>query len=368
MPIEAIALQMTPKLGLKGAVHLLERFGDARSIFAASYDELIEEGELRDDIARAILSREGFAAAEREMAYCQKHDIRPIASTDADFPPLLREINDYPAVIYLRGAIDALHGKCIAMVGTRHATPYGEEQCRRLVHEMAERIPDAVIVSGLAFGIDAAAHRASLEANLRTVAVLANALPDVSPATHRSLARTIVDRGGALITEQHSQCKQRGTFYLARNRIIAGLASGTIVVESPAWGGSLNTAHHADGYGRTVMALPGRATDPASEGTNHLIRTHKAQLVCSAADIIEELAWDLGEHPQLHREQPAEERLTAEERQLLDCFTDQDPTTTEELLLRSKFDAGMLTALLVGLELAGKIRLLPGNRYMKLCN
>lgn len=368
MSIEAIALQMTSGLGTKGAVHLLEVFGDARRIFEASREELIERGELRPDVARAIHQREAFRMAEKEWAYCQKHQIQVIASTDAAFPQLLREIPDYPPVIYLQGNPEALSNNTLAMVGTRKATPYGEELCRKLVRETAERMPRIVIVSGLAFGIDAAAHRAAIEYGVRTVAVLANALPDVSPATHRALGRTILERGGALITEQHSQSKQRGTFYLARNRLIAGLSAGTIIVESPAWGGSLNTAAHADSYGRTVMALPGRATDPASEGTNHLIRSHKAQLITSGNDIFEELAWDLGEDPTLHAPKPSDERLTADEERLLACFTHNDPFTIDELHLESGFDPGLLTALLVGLELAGKIRLVPGNRYMKLCD
>nr|MBE6191418.1 DNA-protecting protein DprA [Rikenellaceae bacterium] len=368
MKLEAVALQMTPGLGLRGAVHLLEVFGDARRIFAASAEELVLRAELRPSVAEAIAGRKAFAAAERELQHCQRHGISILASTDADYPPLLREIPDYPPVLYVQGDVRALQGHLLAMVGTRTATPYGQEQCRRLVGGLAERIPNLVIVSGLAYGIDVAAHRAALEFGVRTVGVVANTLPGVTPTTHAHVAREMVEAGGAIVTELHSQSKQKGEFYLARNRLIAALVSGTIVVESPAGGGSLNTAAHADSYHRSVMAVPGRANDRNSFGTNHLIRTHKAQLVTSAEDVLEELMWDFSESPQHFAPPPVTEQLTADEAGLLGCFRTTDPLSMEQLHEVTGLSTGELTALLVGLELAGKVRLLPGNRYMKLCD
>lgn len=365
MTIEDIALQMTPGIGVKGAAHLLETFGDARSIFAASADELVQRAEIRPDLAREILRRQGFAPAEREMAYCRRNHIEIIASTDPDYPPLLRETPDFPAVLYVMGERRVLSQRCLTIVGTRQATPYGQTMCSRLIDGLAERVPRLCIVSGLAFGIDVAAHRAALAAKVPTVAVLANALPGVSPAQHAGVARDILAEGGALVTELHSQSKQKGNFYLARNRILAGLSAGCIVVESPDSGGSLFTAHSADSINRTVMAVPGRATDRSSAGTNHLIRNRKAQLVLSADDVIRELMWDLGEDPATFRPSAPTPELTAGETQLLGHFTD-DPVDLETLAARSGLDPGELAALLVGLELSGAIRQLPGNRYMKL--
>lgn len=269
MTIEDIALQMTPGIGVKGAVHLLGIFGDARGIFAAAPEELAMKAALREDIIRNIVHRKGFAAAEKELGYCRRNSISAIASTDPEFPALLREIPDYPHVLYLKGNAAALSARCVAMVGTRRATPYGQTMCNRLVEGLAAQVPGLCIVSGLAFGIDVAAHRAALAAGVRTVAVLANPLPGVMPAQHTAVARDILDHGGALVTELHSQTRQNGTAYLARNRIIAGLGAGCVVVESPDSGGSLATAHCADGYDRSVMAVPGRATDGMSSGTNH---------------------------------------------------------------------------------------------------
>lgn len=366
MTLEDIALQLTPQLGVRGAVHLLDLFGDARTIFSVSERDLCGEAQLRPEVARAVVRRTGFAAAERELAHCRRCGITPVASTDEAYPPLLREISDYPHVLYIKGAVDALRARCLSVVGTRSATPYGETMCGRLVGGLAERVPGLAIVSGLAFGIDVAAHRAALAHDVPTVAVLANALPEVVPSAHAAVARELVDRGGALVSELPSATRQKGTFYLARNRIIAALSAGTIVVESPDSGGSLVTAHYADDYGRTVMAVPGRATDRASAGTNHLIRNRKALLTLTADDVVEHLMWDLGVAPATLRPRAATAELTPDERGLLGCFPTDDPLTVDALREVTGLDPGALATLLVSLELAGAIRQLPGNRYMKL--
>ena len=288
MAIDDIALTLVPGLGVKGVVHLLEVFGTAQAIFAASADELSGRAELRPDIARSIAARKSHPEAERELRHCRRHGITPLASTDDAYPALLREIPDYPHVLYIKGNAEVLSQRCLSMVGTRRISTYGQRLCDELVRGLT-RIPQVVVVSGLAFGVDVACHRAALAAGIPTVGVLANPLPDVTPAQHTSVALDMIERGGALISELHSQSKQRGTFYLARNRIIAGLSAGTVVIESPASGGSLATAHYADGYDRTVMAPPGRTTDANSFGTNSLIRNRKAQLVLTADDVIANL-------------------------------------------------------------------------------
>lgn len=365
MRLEDLALQFTPGLGVKGVVHLLACFGDAEQIFQASAEELIGRAELRAEVARAVVERRGFAAAEAEVAYCRRHQITPLASTDAAYPALLREIPDYPHIIYVRGCVEALSKRCLSMVGTREATPYGQQLCNRFVGELAGRVPDLCIVSGLAFGIDVASHRAAIAERVPTVGVLANVLPGVMPTAHTQVAREILDQGGALVTELHSQTKQNGSFYLARNRIIAGLSEGCIVVESGAKGGSLVTAHYADSYNRCVMAPPGRITDRTSSGTNHLLCNHKAEMILSAEDIIRHLGWDLGENPGLVRPKAENPPLTKDEEGLLGCFRTSDPLPLEELVELTGLNSGELATLLLGLELSGAIQQLPGNRYMR---
>ena len=364
MTLEDLALQLTPGIGLKGAVHLLECFGTAERIFAATEEELLHQAELRPEPARQILRRSGFAAAEKEIKYCRKHDIKAIASTDPEYPALLREIPDYPAVIYIMGDPDVLTKRCLSVVGTRDYTPYGQHICNKLVLGLAEQVKDLAIVSGTAYGVDITSHRAALCAGIPSVAVLPCALPHITPADHTLVVREILKQGGALLSELHSQSRLHSSIHIARNRLIAALSAGCVVVESPDGGGSLITARFADEYNRTVMAVPGRATDRTSSGTNHLIRNRKAQLVLSAEDIIAEMGWDLD--PTFRRPAPETPSLTHEEAELLACFRTSDPLSVDALREQSGLDPGALAALLLGLELAGAIRQLPGNRYMKL--
>lgn len=160
MTIEDIALQMTPGIGVKGAVHLLGVFGSARDIFAAAPDELAGEAGLREEIAREIVRRRGFAAAEKELEHCRRNGIAAIASTDPEYPPLLREIPDYPHVLYIKGDTEALSARCLSMVGTRNATPYGQTMCNRLVEGLAAQVPGLCIVSGLGFRDPTSRHTA----------------------------------------------------------------------------------------------------------------------------------------------------------------------------------------------------------------
>ena len=336
-------------------------------VFSASADELTKKARLRPELARAILQKKAFADAEREVKHCRKHGIEIIASTDAQYPALLRETADYPHVLYVLGSPKALGKTTLTMVGTRRMTPYGQQMADRLIGELADRVPDTVIVSGLAFGIDTACHRAALAFGMPTVGIIASALPGITPAQHTAVARDMIEHGGAVVSELHSQTRQNGNFYHSRNRLLAGISGGTVVVESPAEGGSMDTARLADGYNRTLMAVPGRATDFASAGTNLLIRTQRAQMVCTGEDIVREMMWDQNRPGDLiDRPTAAPAALTRDEEGLLGCFRTDDPISAEELCELSGLGFGELSALLLGLEMAGAVRQLPGNRYMKL--
>ena len=371
MQIEDIALTMVRGLGVKGIVHLLECFGSAAEVFAQSAESLAVGAELRDDIVRNILSRSSFAEAERELQYCRRNDIRPVASTDHEYPQIMRETDDYPHVIYVRGSTEALSKRTITFVGTRQMTPYGERVCNTLIGGLAERLPDLCIVSGLAYGIDGASHRAAILNGIPTVAVIANALPDVSPTAHTQLARDIISRGGAIVTELNSQSRQKGNFYISRNRIMAALGYGTVVVESNASGGSLATAKFADGYNRSVMAVPGRISDTFSTGCNLLIRNRKAQAVISAEDIITELMWDMDLPADIRSATGGSdilEQLLPVERRILECFGTSDTLSSAELSDRTGMNIGELSAHLMSMEISGAVRQLPGNIFEKLIN
>jgi len=200
-------------------------------------------------------------------------EVKSLKIADPKYPSLLEEISDAPKVLYYVGDLGALDAPCLAIVGTRRSTPYGEATAFQMAKILAQR--GVTIVSGLAFGIDSLAHKGALEGGGRTVAVLAQGLPEIRPATHTSLARRIVAEGGLLISERSPGPINR-LEYLVRNRIISGLSSGVLVVEAGERSGALNTAHHALDQNRDVMAIPGRLTDEMSLGCNRLLRNGAA--------------------------------------------------------------------------------------------
>lgn len=367
MVIEDLALLFIRGLGSRGIVHLIDHFGSAEAIYGASLHTLINDAGLRKDVAERIVAGEGMREAEQEIRYCQKHNICAIAATDDDYPELMRETSDRPHVIFVKGNINALHQRTLSMVGTREASPSGLHVTDKLIGDLAKQIDDLCIVSGLAYGIDSACHRAALSHGATTIAVVADTLPNVSPAPNRNLAEEILRNGGAIISELHSQSKQNGQLFIARNRIIAALSMGTIVVESPASGGSLATAEIADSYNRTVMAIPGRITDSSSFGSNNLIRTGKARMILTANDIIEELGWTTS--------QPAAEEcnngdnldgLTPSERLIYDALNSATSLNWAELTAATGLTMGELAMVLMDMELKGYIRCLPGKRYERI--
>lgn len=365
MILDELALAFVPDLGVRGIAHLMEIYDSAEMVYAQKEHNLILCAELRRDIAARITQKVGYAEAEREVAYCQKHGIKITSYVDDDYPTLLREAADRPHVVYSVGDIKALQSPHIlSVVGTRRISAYGESVCAKIIPELAEMFPDLVVVSGLAFGCDAAAHRAALAAKVRTVGVVANKLPDITPAQHRNLAKDIVENGGAIITELNSQSKQNGSYYIPRNRIIAGVAEGVLVVESPANGGSLSTAKAADAYSRTIMAVPGRITDTRSEGTNHLIKTNAAQLVTSARDIAMALGWEIpGAMPQRVYFDP--HQVTPKERTVYNVIADSsDGVTLDKIAEETNLSVSEVSTILLNMELAAMVRQLPGKRYV----
>ena len=365
MDIADIALTFVPRLGVRGVAHLMDLYHSAARVYNEPSFRLLICAELRQDLVDRIIRKEGFAEAEREMKYCEANGIKVTASTDSDYPYHLLEIPDRPHVIYSKGNIEALQSPHIlSIVGTRRISSYGESVCARIIPALAEMFPDLVVVSGLAYGVDAAVHHAALAAGVRTVAVIANSLPDIIPTQHRSLAKDIEDSGGAIITELNSQTKQNGAYYIPRNRIVAGVAQGLLVVESAANGGSLSTVKAADDYSRTVMAVPGRIFDSRSEGTNHLIKTNVAQLVTSAEDIAYALGWEVaGAMPERMRYEPRD--VNPQEAKVLAVLADNSDGLPMELIAaKTALSVSELSAILLNMELSGLVRQLPGRIYV----
>ncbi len=367
MNLNDIALTLETGVGIKTAAMLIAQFGSADAVYAASPAEIVRRTGLKEELAQKIARREALPRAKQEMEYMKRHGLTAIASTDEEYPPLAREMNDPPHVLYVRGDVDTLKMRCVSLVGTRKISTYGQTMCDRLVAQLADRVPNLCIVSGLAFGIDVHCHRAAMRYRVPTVAVLANALPEVTPSPHTAIAREIVEKGGAIISEYHSGSKQTGDFYLARNRIIAGLSEGTVVVEAPAHSGALATAELAAGYNRTVMAVPGRAVDEVSFGVNMLIKNARAEMVCCGEDIIRALAWDINV-PEIGPKPPTPKNditinLTEGAQGLLGCFVSGDAVSVDELSGLTALSHGALAPLLLELEFAGRVRRLPGGNY-----
>ena len=364
MTIEDLALLFTRGIGPRTAKALIDHFGTAERLFASSQSEIVASIGLREELAKRIVTGEGMQSAEREVEYCRKHNIRIISATDDEYPEGLRDVSDRPHVLFVQGNVDALHMRTLSVVGTREATPAGIHNAQHLISTLASEVNDLCIVSGLAFGIDSAAHRAALASNIKTVAVLPSVLPSIAPASHVTLANEILRSGGALVSELHSATRQNGTFYIARNRIIAALSAGLVVVESPSSGGSLATADIADSYGRVVMAVPGRMTDSSSFGSNNLIRSGKARMILSAHDIIEDLGWEATPLMTTGEEYSIDySTLSPAEQRIVEAFNQSSEVDWESLISSSGLSLGELSMAIMDLELKGIVRSLPGKRY-----
>ena len=252
------------------------------------------------------------------------------------------------------------------MVGTRQITPYGKDICREFVKELKRLCPDTLVVSGLAYGVDIHCHRAALEQDMETVGVLAHGLDQIYPRMHRDTAVRMVQQGG-LLTEFPSRSNADKKNFVQRNRIVAGMADATIVVESAQKGGSLITAEIAESYGRDIFAFPGRVGDTYSEGCNNLIRSNRAGLITCAEDFVRAMGWEteVQIHQQLSQglQQELFPNLSEEEQRIVNALTGTDSKQINILAVDTNIPIGKLTSLLFNLEMKGVVRLLSGGCY-----
>lgn len=299
--------------------------------------------------------------AKRELEFINKKNISVSYFTDDDYPRRLLEANDAPLLLYKSGKCNLNSTHVISIVGTRHATPAGIKICDELVSALPKRLDNVVVVSGLAYGIDIAAHRASIKHNVPTVAVLAQGLNKIYPATHRNDAINIIKQGGAVVTDYQSQDDIYKGNFLARNRIIAALADCTVIVESASSGGALVTASLAQSYNRDVFAVPGRIGDEFSRGCNKLIRDNRAMLITNADDIINAMSWKAKEIQPIQKELFPE--LTNDEKKIVDALKENGDLHINELASLLQTPIYKLMGALVELDCRGLIVTLPGCRY-----
>jgi len=358
-----LALGMVPGVGNIGAKRLLAFAGNAEAVFRLSRSQLLEIPGVGSIVADRILDKSVFGRAREELEYIHENNIDCLFYSDENvYPERLRYCEDAPLVLYVRGKLNVNGRKTLSIVGTRRPSSYGMDSCRKLIRDLAERFPDLVVVSGLAYGIDHCAHITALECGLETVAVLGHGLKFLYPAIHRQTARRI-ESSGALVTDFPSWEKPERNNFIKRNRIIAGLSEATIVIESGVKGGALITADLANSYHRDVFALPGRVTDPPATGCNSLIKSHRAALIEDHKDVEYQLGW----------EQPAEKRpviqktmfreLTVEEHSIMQVLESESDTSTDLVCYQTSRPVSRVSGILLDLELAGMIRALPGNCY-----
>ena len=299
--------------------------------------------------------------AKQEVEFISKNNINPLYFNDCDYPQRLNECDDAPLMLYTLGDCNLNSSHIISIVGTRHATHYGVDMTERIIEELSQRVDNLIIVSGLAYGIDVTAHKAALKNTIPTVGVLAHGLNTIYPAAHRNIAAEMIKNNGMLITDYTStDAIHRGNF-LARNRIVAGLCDCILVCESAKKGGAIVTAGIADGYHRDVLALPGRATDPYSQGCNHLIASGRGALITCAQDIIDVMRWNAkpqeGEQSQLFSE------LTDEEQIIMNFIKENPLSSANEISVGTNITFSKLTSTLIDMEFRGLIVNYPGGRY-----
>ena len=361
--VYAIALTLTPGLGSTSLRKLLDIYPDPAEIFSLSMKKLHELFVTHHNIAEAIHAQSMVPRAEEEVAFADRYHIRVLFCTDDDFPQRLnRCCPDTPVVLYRHGDCDLNPNRSLAVVGSRKATSHGKETTHRIIDGLRDQ--SVCIVSGLAYGIDTAAHTAALDCGLPTVAVLGHGLDRIYPTQNRSLAKRIIEQGGALLTEYTSHTAISPGNFPARNRIIAALSDGTLVVEAARTGGALITASIAGSYNREVMAVPGRPTDTYSEGCNRLIVDHRASMVRNAGDVTDVLGW-----PNLPKEGVQQEmfvQLNADEQHIVDLLVARDVMLLDELAVACEMTLPRMAALLLDMEFSGLIQALPGGRYQAL--
>ena len=311
---------------------------------------------LRDDDRKKAL-----ADAGEELNFMESHNIKAVLWNSPEYPERLARCEDAPAVLFIAGNTRLSFSHVVSIVGTRRCSAYGADMCRQLVADLHNSIDDLLIVSGLAYGVDIAAHRAALDAGVPTGAILAHGLRTLYPAEHRLDARNIIRSGGFLATEYTSSSPIHRGQFLARNRIVAGLADAVIVVESDIKGGAMATARIANAYSREVFALPGRVTDRYSRGTNELIFRNEASIIRDAADIINCCGWT--PKPAEGTQQTLSFELSDEQLQIVNAIRQHPDYTVNQLSVSLSIPISHLSALLFEMEMDNIIVAIPGGRY-----
>lgn len=355
-----LALTFVPGVGVKTGRALLERFGGAKSVFDTPLKELMTVEGISEPRARSFRDPSILQRAETELTFIQKNDVTVYGIGEEGYPSRLAACADAPLLLFSKGMARPDARKAVAIVGTRKNTDYGQKLCEDLIDGLQQQ-EDLVVVSGLALGIDAIAHKKCVHTGLPTIGVLGHGLDTIYPFSHKTLSGQMMENGAILSEFPSGTALDRGNFPM-RNRIVAGMCDVTVIIESNASGGALITASLAAGYNREVAAFPGRVTDSRSAGCNALIRSNTAAMITCAEDLLQLMNWDEKKktravQPQLFL------HLNPDEQKIIDLLHSRDNAHADEISYHTGLTTSMLSGILLQLELQGIIRSLPGKLY-----
>ena len=359
-----LRLCMVSGVGPRIRKALLERFGTAENVFQAAPSELREVDGVGTKLLRALTAAEREIDVAKEIAFCREKQITLLLETAPAYPRVLKDIHDPPGVLFVRGEVLPVDALAVAIVGTRHATAYGLAQAERLASGLAHA--GYTIISGLARGIDAAAHSGAMKAGGRTIAVLGGGVLNIYPQEHEKLAQQVMEHG-AIISESHPLAPPLAGSFPQRNRIISGMSLGVIVVEASDRSGALITARLAMEQGREVFAVPGRVDSRNSRGCHQLIRDG-AKLTETVDDVLEEFGPLVAAAPRDDGREirhPAELQLNEPETAVLTAI-DSDPTSIDEVIAATHLAVPQVLATISVLEMKRLIRRVSGNKVIRL--
>lgn len=360
--LHLLALSKIEGVGDIVAKKLLQHCGSAEKIFQTKASTLASIDGIGPVLTRKLKDKSAFYLAEAELKFIQENNIDCLFYQDQNYPDRLKQCVDGPVLLFASGAINLNNRKVISIVGTREITSYGHEFCKKLIEDLAPLNP--IIVSGFAYGVDIVAHKVALENNLQTIGVIAHGLNQVYPKIHKKYVAKMEENGGFL-TEFWSTSNPEKENFVKRNRIVAGMSEATIVIESAEKGGSLITANLANDYNRDVFAVPGRITDKFSQGCNTLIKTQRANMLTSAADLIYILNWQL-ETPNKNEKVIQKQlfiTLDDDEQKIYDYLQSKGKQLMDVIALECDFPIFKVSTILLNMELKGVIRPLPGKQF-----
>jgi len=339
---------------------LISYCGSAEAVFKEKKQNLLKIPDIGEITAVSIVNQDILHLAEKEMKFIEQNNITPLFYLDKNYPLRLKQCTDCPVVLYYKGNANLDSQRIVAMVGTRRATEYGKKICNDIVEGLKDS--GVLIISGLAYGIDAASHNAAIKYGLPTIGVIGHGLDSMYPAEHSNLSKKMLENGG-LLTDFTSGTKLAPENFPKRNRIIAGLSDAVIVVESKAVGGAIITADIAFSYNREVFAVPGRSEDTYSQGCNKLIRQNKAGLIQSADELLDSLGWKETKKKKKPQIQLFNDLKPQEETIVKVLQTQATPMHIDDIALQSNMSPGNLSTYLLTLEFAGILKSLPGKMY-----